>query len=579
MSSKSKNKPASQDLDRTVRGQVAQMTGGLSLSAFTAAWLDWATHLALSPARQMELQQKALGRAVDNSSFALRAMGGEAVSPTEGLDGAADKRFDDPAWSKFPFNVLARAHQNSQALLKDSVHDVGGLDAYHAQLLDFAARMAGDASSPANSLLTNPELQALTQSEQGQNLVRGMQNLVEDIQRTLEGGQQPGTDAFEPGKAVAVTPGKVILRNDLIEVIQYAPTTKDVHAEPVLIVPAWIMKYYILDLSPRNSMIKFLVDQGHTVFTMSWKNPDEGDRDLGMDDYLDQGLKAAIDAVSAVVPKQKIHAVGYCIGGTLLAIGAAVLGRAKDERLASMTMFAAQVDFSEPGELAYFINPGQLATLDATMFTKGVLESKQMGGAFALLRGQDLIWQPLINNYLKGKRDPMIDLMSWNADGTRMPWRMHSEYLYRLYLENELATNRFMVAGQRVRLSDIRLPMFVVGTEADHVAPWHSVYKVGNLVRSDDFTFLLTAGGHNAGIICGPVHPKRSYRVLTSRLADPHMAPEEWAEAAPRLPGSWWPEWQQWLAKHSSGKTKPPKMGAKGYQVLEDAPGQYIHIK
>ena len=531
MPSPSKNKPASQDLDRNVRGQMAQMTGGLAMSAFSAAWLDWVTHLAQSPARQLELQQQALARAADNGAFALRALGGEAVSPAEGFDGAPEKRFGDPAWSQFPFNLLARAHQNTQALMKESVRDVGGLSAYHAQLLDFAVRMAADASSPANSLASNPELLAVTQAEQGQNLVRGLQHMVEDMQRTLQGGEPAGTDAFEPGKAVAVTPGKVIFRNDLIELIQYAPTTPEVHAEPLLIVPAWIMKYYILDLSPRNSMVKYLVDQGHTVFMMSWKNPDEGDRDLGMEDYVEQGLRAAIDAVAAVVPQHRIHAVGYCIGGTLLAIGAAALARAQDERLASITMFAAQTDFSEPGELGFFINPGQLAALDATMFNKGVLESRQMGGAFALLRGQDLVWQPLINNYLKGKRDPMIDLMAWNADGTRMPWRMHSEYLYRLYLENELATNRFLHAGQRVRLSDIRLPMFVVGTEADHVAPWTSVYKVDNLVRSDDFTFLLTAGGHNAGIICGPVHPKRSYQVRTRRLVDPHLAPEEWTEA------------------------------------------------
>jgi len=581
MSSKSSKKPAAQDFDRTVRANMAQMSGGLAMSSFSAAWLDWLTHLAQSPARQLELQQEALGRAADNGSFALRALAGEALSPAEGFDGAAEKRYADPAWSQFPFNVLARAHQNTQALLKDSVRDVAGLDHYHAQLLDFAVRMMGDASSPANSLAYNPELLALTQSEQGQNLVRGIQHLVEDMQRTLQGGETAGTDEFVPGQAVAVTPGKVVFRNELIEVIQYEPTTKDVHAEPLLIVPAWIMKYYILDLSPRNSMVKYLVDQGHTVFMMSWKNPDEGDRDLGMEDYVEQGLRAAIDAVATVVPKQKIHAVGYCIGGTLLAIGAAILGRAQDERLASVTMFAAQTDFSEPGELAFFINPGQLATLDATMAGKGVLESRQMGGAFALLRGQDLVWQPLINNYLKGKRDPMIDLMAWNADGTRMPWRMHTEYLNRLYLKNELASNRFMHDGQRVRLSDIRLPMFVVGTEADHVAPWTSVYKVDNLVRSDDFTFLLTAGGHNAGIICGPVHPKRSYKVRTRHLVDPHLAPEEWAEETPRLPGSWWPEWQGWLAKHSSGKTKPPKMGApaKGYTVLEDAPGQYVHLK
>ena len=311
---------------------------------------------------------------------------------------------------------------------------------------------------------------------------------------------------------------------------------------------------------------------------MSWKNPDESDRDIGMDDYLDKGFHAAVDAVSAIVPGEKIHAAGYCIGGTLLSIGAAALARERDERLASITMFAAQTDFSEPGELAFFINPSQLAMLEATMHKKGVLESRQMGGAFMLLRAQDMLWQPIINNYLKGQRDPMIDLMAWNADGTRMPWRMHSEYLYRLYLDNELATNRLPVDGKLIRLSDIRVPMFVVGTEADHVAPWKSVYKVDNLVRSDDFSFLLTSGGHNAGIICGPVHPKRHFRIKTRRLADPHLAPEDWMEAATKHDGSWWPAWQRWLAAHSGAKGKPPAIGAprKGYRVVEDAPGQYV---
>jgi polyhydroxyalkanoate synthase len=297
-----------------------------------------------------------------------------------------------------------------------------------------------------------------------------------------------------------------------------------------------------------------------------------------MDDYVEQGFRAALEAVAAIVPRQRIHGVGYCIGGTLLAIGAAALARDGDNRLASITMFAAQTDFSEPGELAFFINPSQLAMLEATMHRKGVLESRQMGGAFAMLRAQDLVWRPIVDHYLKGQRDRMIDLMAWNADGTRMPWRMHTEYLYRLYLDNELATNRFPVGGKLIRLSDISVPMFVVGTEADHVAPWKSVYKVDNLVRSDDLTFLLTAGGHNAGIVAGPVHPKRHYRVRTRRLADPHLAPEDWMEAATKRDGSWWPAWQAWLQAHSSGKSKPPAMGAPraGYRVIEDAPGQYV---
>jgi polyhydroxyalkanoate synthase subunit PhaC len=578
MTTRTKAIPTTRDFDREFRAQVAQMTSGLAPTAFTTAWADWAMHLALSPAKQRELQHHVLQRAQDTWTFALRALSGAPVAPAEGFAGDPDKRFGAQDWSQFPFNVYARAYQNNVALLKDALRDVDGVTEYHDQLLEFAVRMLLDATSPSNCLASNPELLALTQSEQGQNLVRGMKHLVEDIKRTLKGTGPVGAEDFTVGETVAVTPGKVVFRNELIELIQYEPATKDVYAEPILIVPAWIMKYYILDLSPRNSMVKYLVDQGHTVFAMSWKNPDEKDRDIGMDDYLGQGFVAALDAVATIVPDRKVHAVGYCIGGTLLAIGAAALARDRDERLASITLFAAQTDFTEPGELAYFINPSQLAMLEATMHRKGVLESKQMSGAFMMLRAQDLLWQPLVNNYLKGKRDPMIDLMAWNADGTRMPWRMHSEYLYRLFLDNELATNRFPVGGRLIRLSDIRVPMLVVGTEADHVAPWKSVYKIDNLVRSDDFTFLLTAGGHNAGIVCGPVHPKRHYRIKTRRLADPHLAPEEWVEAATKHDGSWWPALHRWLAAHSKGKTKPPAMGAprKGYRVIEDAPGQYV---
>ncbi len=571
--------PTTQDFDREFRAQVAQMTAGLAPTAFTNAWADWASHLALSPAKQQELQQHALQRAQDTWAFALRALAGQnGVAPQEGLDAGADRRFEAPAWSQFPFNVYARAYSNSVALMKETVRDVDGVTDYHAQLLEFAVRMMLDASSPTNYLATNPELLTLTQSEQGQNLVRGFKHFVEDLSRTLKGAAPAGTDEFEVGQNVAVTPGQVVFRNELIELIQYAPSTPSVHTEPLLIVPAWIMKYYILDLSPRNSLVKYLVDQGHTVFMMSWKNPDESDRDVGMDDYLNKGFRAALDAVTAIVPKRKVHAVGYCIGGTLLSIGAAALARDKDERLASITMFAAQADFSEPGELAYFINPSQLAMLEASMHKKGVLESKQMGGAFAMLRAQDLLWQPIVNQYVKGQRDKMIDLMAWNADGTRMPWRMHTEYLYRLYLDNELATNRFPVDGKLVRLSDIKVPMFVVGTETDHVAPWKSVYKIDNLVRSDDFSFLLTSGGHNAGIVSGPVHPKRHYRMTTRRLCDAHLAPEDWMASAPRHEGSWWPAWQAWLAAHSSARTKPPAMGnaRKGYEALEAAPGRYV---
>ncbi|MBS0376803.1 MAG: polyhydroxyalkanoic acid synthase [Proteobacteria bacterium] len=572
--------PTTEAIDRAFRAALGKLTGGLSPTAYATAWTDWAMQLAASPGRQMELAAEAMRLAADSVSFANRAAGGEKLSPNEGLNGAGDARFAAEAWQQYPFNVYARAYQNGASWLKTLPKDVDGLRHYHGELVDFTVRQWLDALAPTNFLATNPELLELTRAEGGQNLMRGAQNLVEDLSRVMDKKGPVGTEAFEVGKSVAVTKGKVVYQNALIELLQYEPATPTVHAEPVLIVPAWIMKYYILDLSPKNSLVKYLVEQGHTVFMISWKNPAPGDRDFGMDDYVDQGLKAALDAVSAIVPGRRIHGTGYCIGGTLLAIGAATLAREHDERLASLTFFAAQTDFSEPGELALFINRSQLAMLEAQMYQEGVLDSRQMGGAFQMLRPRDLIWQPMVQSYVKGTRDPMVDLMAWNADGTRMPYKMHTEYLYRLYLDNELSSGRFPVHGEPVRLSDLRIPMFVVGTETDHVAPWKSVYKLENLVRSSDYTFLLTSGGHNAGIVSGPVHPKRKHRVRTRTLEDRHLPPEEWLATTPPQPGSWWPTWQKWLAMHSGDHQAPPALGAAaaGYPVLRDAPGEYVRV-
>ncbi len=568
-------------IDHAFRAALGRLTGGLSPTSFATAWSDWAMQLAASPGRQRELQEDALKRAADNLNFATRAASGEKVSPAEGLNGEGDPRFAGDAWSEYPYNVWARAFQNGAAWLKQLPREVEGLRPYHSDLVDFTVRQWLDALAPSNFLATNPELQELTRAEGGQNLLRGAQNLVEDMARLFKKQGPVGTEAFEVGETVAVTPGKVVFRNELIELLQYSPTTAEVYAEPLLIVPAWIMKYYILDLSAKNSLVKYLVEQGHTVFMISWKNPEAGDRDLSMDDYLRLGLRAALDAVSTIVPERKIHATGYCIGGTLLSIGAAALARNQDERLASMTLFAALTDFAEPGELAIFINRSQLAMLEAQMYQDGVLDSRQMGGAFQMLRPRDLIWQPMLNSYVKGARDPMIDLMAWNADGTRMPYKMHTEYLYRLYLDNELSSGRFPVEGEPVRLADIRLPTFVVGTETDHVAPWKSVYKIENLVSSNDYTFLLTSGGHNAGIVSGPVHPKRKHRVRTRTLAERHLSPDAWLATTAPQAGSWWPTWAKWLAAHSSSGAAPPSQGAAaaGYPVLEDAPGRYVRVK
>jgi polyhydroxyalkanoate synthase len=571
--------PTAEAIDHAFRAAVGKLSGGLSTTAFAAAWTDWALQLAASPAQQSLMAADGLRRAHDWMNFAAKAASGEPLSPLADAGTDADKRFAADAWSQYPFNVWARGFQHTSAWLQALPANVEGLPTKSGELVEFTVRQWLEALSPTNYLATNPELIELTRREGGENLKRGAQHLLEDLARVADGRGPVGVENFEVGKAVAATPGKVVLQNGLMELLQYDPTTPDVYAEPILIVPAWIMKYYVLDLSARNSLVKYLVDQGHTVFMISWKNPGPEDRDYGMDDYLDLGPIAALKAIQAIVPDQKIHAAGYCIGGTLLSIAAAALARQSPDPLASVTLFAAQTDFSEPGELSLFINPSQLAMLKAQMNEEGVLDAKQMGGAFQMLRPRDLIWQPMIQSYVKGTRDPMIDLLAWNADGTRMPYRMHTEYLYRLYLDNELSTGRFPVHGEVVSLANITVPMFVVGTETDHVAPWKSVFKVGRLVRSNDYTFLLTSGGHNAGIVSGPVHPKRKHRVRSETPETVRLDAGDWFASVQPQNGSWWPVWQAWLASRSGERVLPPSMGntATGYPVLGDAPGTYVH--
>ena len=567
---------ATDDVNRHFLATLAQWTGGLSPQAFGGAWLNVLARLATAPGRQAELANAALRKTLALAQFSGAALKGEPPR-AEGTPYAA--RFADPAWAKFPFNLLAESFLSVSDWAREAVRNVPGADAAAENIVGFTVREGLELVAPDNYLGTNPQLIRQTVDENGRNLARGLKHLAEDIGRTLKGRGPVGVENYEVGKHVASTPGKVILRNRLMELIQYSPQTESVHAEPVLIVPAWIMKYYILDLSPKNSLVNYLTGLGYTVFMVSWKNPTAEDRDVTMDDYLTLGVRAALDAVGKVVPKHKVHGVGYCIGGTLLAIAAAELAAQDDERLASITMFAAQTDFSEPGELSIFITPAQLAMLEAMMWKEGVLESRQMGGAFQLLRTYDLLWAPSIATYLKGERMGVNDLMAWNADGTRMAYRMHTDYLHQLYLNNDLAEGRYVANGEQLSLSDVTAPMFVVGTETDHVAPWRSVYKVGRLVRSTDYTFCLTSGGHNAGIISGPQHPKRRHRVHTTRAGSRLLSPDRYLEKVEPQAGSWWPTWANWLAEHSSArKVPPPAMGApkQGLKPLCAAPGTYV---
>ena len=415
---------------------------------------------------------------------------------------------------------------------------IDGVGKHHEDMVAFVARQMLDMVSPVNFILTNPEVCEVACHEGGANFVRGAANLTEDLYRARSGEPPVGSELFRAVIEVAATPGRVVFRNRLMELIEYAPTTASVHAEPMLIVPAWIMKYYILDLSPHNSLVRHLVGQGHTVFMISWHNPAKANCNLGMDDYLHDGVNAALNCIRALLPGQPINAVGYCLGGTLLAIAIAALESERDMTINSMTMLAAQLDFSEAGELMLFIDERQIDWLEDLMHQQGFLDNRQMAGAFRALRSNDLVWSVAVNQYLLGRRAPMTDLMAWNTDTTRMPFRMHSEYLRRLFLNNELSAGRYRVNGRPVALSDIRMPLSGVATVNDHVSPWRSVHKL-HLLSSCDLDFVLTSGGHNAGIVSEPGHRGRRYLYALRPAGDRYIDPERWLNQAEEHDGAW----------------------------------------
>ncbi|HUP08257.1 MAG TPA: alpha/beta fold hydrolase [Caldimonas sp.] len=572
-------RPTGNDIDRRVRAAVGRTTGTMSVASGLLAAADWAMNLTVSPGKQMELGLQFLDYVSQVARYDIACwIAGDGDTRRFIEPPAHDRRFADDAWLQWPFNVLHQAFLLYEQLWSQATHGVSGVERHHEELVSFAARQLLDVASPGNALLTNPVALQRTYAEGGQNLMRGFGNALLDMQRLAAGMPPPGAENFVVGRDVAVTPGKVVLKNRLMELIQYAPSTAEVIPEPVLLVPSWIMKYYILDLSPGNSLVKYLVDRGHTVFCVSWKNPGADERDLGMDDYLRLGLWSALDAVHAIVPDRKVHALGYCNGGTLLAIGAAAMARDGIDRLASMTLLAAQTDFKEPGELGLFIDEAQITLLEAQMAETGYLTTGQMAGAFHMLRSNDLLWSRVVSHYLLGESGDMNDLMAWNADATRLPARMHSEYLRQLFLHDDLAENRYIVGGRPVTLGDVKLPVFLVGTVTDHVAPWRSVYKLHYLSPAE-ITFALTSGGHNAGIVNPPGKGHRRYQLLTSGAGESRLDPDRWLAAAPELEGSWWPAWHEWLRSRSAAPADPPRMGIAGERRLEDAPGRYVKEK
>ncbi|MGV3653406.1 MAG: PHA/PHB synthase family protein [Noviherbaspirillum sp.] len=567
---------SSTSIDRLTHAVMGRLTSSISPVSLTLAYVDWAAHLAEAPGKQAQLAADGLRRAMRLGLYAWRAMSGQAAEPCV-RPLPHDRRFSDPAWQRWPFNLIHQAFLLEQQWWHGATTGVGGVSRHHEHMVAFVTRQLLDMASPVNFISTNPEVLEATLREGGQNFVRGAISLAENMERTLSGMPPAGTENFQPGRQVAITPGRVVYRNRLFELIQYAPAQGEVFAEPVLIVPAWIMKYYILDLSPENSLVKYLVGRGHTVFMISWHNPDAGDRDIGMQDYFDLGLLEALKAVQAIVPGQKVNAVGYCLGGTLLSIVAAWLAQQGDDRLHSLTLLAAQTDFTEAGELMLYIDDSQLNYLEDIMWDQGFLDNRQMAGAFQFLRSRDLIWSRIVNQYLLGLPAPMTDLLAWNADATRMPYRMQSEYLRSLFLNNDLMAGRFKVHGRPVSIGDIEAPVFLVATESDHVAPWSSVYKI-RLAADTELVFLLTNGGHNAGIVSEPGHPHRHYRMGHWARGDKYIDADNWYLDTPVTEGSWWPAWADWLERRSAGRMAPPATGAprRGYPLLEDAPGRYV---
>ena len=563
-------------VDRLMHAWQGRLTLSLSPAGMMVAFFDWAAHLANAPGKQANLLEKAARKWVRLAIYLSRAAVDPDTRPCiEPLP--QDRRFADAAWQQQPFSTIYQAFLLQQQWWYNATSAIRGVSPRHQRMVSFTVRQILDIFSPSNFPFTNPEVLRRTLEEGGQNFLRGAQYFIEDWERAIAGRKPVGTGAFRVGEEVAVTPGRVVYRNELIELIQYAPSTGTVRPEPVLIVPAWIMKYYILDLSPENSLVRYLVGQGFTVFIISWRNPTAEQRDLGMEDYRRLGIGKALDAIGAICPGQPVHACGYCLGGTLLSIAAATLARDHDERLKTVSLFAAETDFTEAGELTLFLGNSQVAYLEDTMWEQGYLDTRQMSGAFQLLRSNDLIWSQGIRQYLEGERVPMNDLMAWNADATRMPYRMHSEYLRHLFVENELAEGQYRVEGHPIALTDIRAPMFVVSTRTDHVAPWLSVYKI-HLLTDAPIDFVLTSGGHNAGIVSEPGHPGRAFQMAHRPAGGRYTDPETWAAATPVSEGSWWPAWAAWLGEHSSAPGVPPAMGAPdaGYPALADAPGRYV---
>jgi polyhydroxyalkanoate synthase subunit PhaC len=540
------------------------------------AFLEMTARLMANPAKLMHAQ---LGFWQDYMSLwqntARRVMGMDST-PIIQAD-PKDRRFRDDAWNDNEiFDFIKQSYLLSARYVQDMVKQADGLDPRTAQKVDFYARQFIDAMSPSNFLLTNPEVLRKTAETGGENLIKGLNNLLTDLERGKGQLRIKMTDmeAFRVGENIAVTPGKVIYQNDLMQLIQYTPTTEKVLKRPLLIIPPWINKYYILDLRPRNSFIRWAVARGHTVFVVSWVNPNERLAEKGFDDYMREGILDALDAIEAATGEKDCNVIGYCLGGTLLGATLAWMAAHGDDRIKSATFFVTLLDFRESGELNVFIDEEQLKMLEEKMHRRGFLEGSEMATTFNMLRANDLIWSFVVNNYLLGNDPFPFDLLYWNADSTRMPARMHSFYLRNMYQENLLAQpNRISLAGTPIDLGYVRIPAYFLSTREDHIAPWKSTYRGVHLLKGEN-RFVLAASGHIAGVVNPPEGGKYSHWINTELPEDP----EEWFRGATEIAGSWWPDWQRWITALDKRQVKARVPGDGKLAPIEDAPGGYVKV-
>ncbi|MGH7064536.1 MAG: class I poly(R)-hydroxyalkanoic acid synthase [Stellaceae bacterium] len=560
-------------LDRQGAGQNIGMADPLAIGT---AFFEMTARMLADPGRLVEAQ---IALWQDYMSLwqrtAERLAGGNPeplIAPSAG-----DRRFRDPAWSdNAVFDFIKQSYLLTARWLQGVVHATDGIDAHTARKIDFYTRQFIDAMAPTNFVLSNPEVLRATIDSRGENLLNGLKNLLDDLERGKGRLAISMTDitAFRLGENVAATPGKVVFQNELIQLIQYAPTTETVKRRPLLIIPPWINKFYILDLRPENSFIRWAVAQGHTVFVISWVNPDERLAAETFADYMLKGPLAALDAIEEATGEREANAIGYCLGGTLLACTLAFMAAKRDRRIKSATFFVTMLDFAEAGELSVFIDEEQLTALEKRMDDKGYLEGRDMATSFNMLRANDLVWSFVVNNYLLGKSPLPFDLLYWNADSTRMPAAMHSFYLRHMYQQNLVAKpGGISLAGVPIDLGKVRVPAFLLSTHEDHIAPWRSTYAATRLFEGP-VKFVLSASGHIAGVI-NP--PGGKYGHWQNDANPP--TPEEWLAGATQYPGSWWPLWEGWVVKYAGGEVPARHPGDGKLPPLEDAPGSYVKAR